>query len=175
MGVPLFKRRLMEKHLETLRETLESGEDFLYVAYATMVTSGDLGTDGGALAVTNSRVLFSGSAAMLGTSSSASIKLSDIDGVASGERMIKGSLIQPYLEINAAGAAYYFNLRASDASEAQEAINKARAKTENKVENGQAPESTATQLEKLASLLEQGLISRDEFEEEKKRLLNKRA
>ena len=167
----MFKNRSREKHLAIIIGHLEEAEEVLFECFATIVTRGDLGTDGGALAVTGSRVMFSGDAPMLGTSSNVSIDFKDINGVSSGQKMIKGGLIQPYLEINAGGATYFFNLKPNDASEAANAINLYRAKSGPSDEKPVPLSSTVEKLATLAGLLEKGHLTPEEFESEKKKIL----
>lgn len=167
----MFKNRSKEKHLAKIIGYLEVNEEVLFECFATIVTRGDLGTDGGALVVTGSRVLFSGDAQMLGTASNVAIDFNDINGVSSGQKMIRGGLIQPYLEINAGGATYFFNLKSSDASEAANEINLRRAETAVSEERASPIGSTSEQLATLASLLEKGLLTREEFDAEKGKIL----
>ena len=167
----MFKNRSKEKHLALISGRLEENEVVVFECFATIVTRGDLGTDGGALVVTEARILFSGDAPMLGTSSNVSIDFNDINGVSSGQKMIKGGLIQPYLEINAGGATYFFNLKPNDASEAAKEINLRRAESAPSAARHSPTPSSVEQLSTLASLLEKGLLSPEEFESEKKKLL----
>jgi hypothetical protein len=172
----VFKNNAKEKHLAQIAQTLSSSEEIVFSAYANIITQGDLGTDGGALAVTTERVVFSGSATLLGTNSSVSIRLGEINGVSSGQRMIKGGLLQPYVEMNVGGAVYLFNLRPADASDIPRAI--AHAK-EALAESGTSSDesspskgSAVDELERLAALFSGGLLSDEEFAQAKKRLLD---
>ena len=167
----MFKNRSKEKHLAIIVDYLEDNEEVLFECFATIVTNGDLGTDGGALVVTGSRVLFSGDAPLLGTASNVAIDFIDINGVSSGQKMLKGGLIQPYLEINAGGSAYFFNMKPMDAAEAAQEINLNRTRKQAPLEATSTNKSIAEQLETLALLVEKGLLTREEFDAEKKKLL----
>ena len=167
----MFKNRSKEKHLTLIKSYLGDSEEVLFECFAAIVTTGDLGTDGGALVVTDSRVLFSGDAPLLGTESNVAVDFQDINGVSSGQKMLKGGLIQPYLEINAGGSTYLFNLKAVDAAEASQVINLNRSESKRVEEDLPPIGSNVEQLTALADLLEKGLLTYEEFESEKKKLL----
>lgn len=56
--VSIFKNRSKEKHLAIINGYLENNEEVPFECFATTVTHGNLGTDGGGLAIKGSRVLF---------------------------------------------------------------------------------------------------------------------
>jgi hypothetical protein len=168
----MFKGKQFEKHLAKIEALLDKNESVIFAGFAAIVTEGDLGTDSGAIVVTNFRVLFSGNATLLGTSSEAQVSFHEINGVSSGRRTIKGGLIQPYLEINAGGSVYLFNMKQGEESQVQEAISQARSNNSNLATNLTPENNSLDALEKLSNLLEKGLLTREEFETEKRKLLD---
>jgi hypothetical protein len=168
----MFKNKSREKHLAQIAETLLESEIVTFSAFGTIVTKGDLGTDAGAFVVTNKRVVFSGDAPLLGTSSNVSVRLEEIDGVSSGQKLIKGGLIQPFLELNVGGSTYFFNMKPQDSSEAIQAVQKAKASVNPPQKDPQRESPAVDQLEKLGSLFERGLLSKEEFENQKRKILD---
>lgn len=169
----MFRGKQLERHLSKIEAHLDDDESVIFSAFSTIVTNGELGTDGGALVVTSARVIFSGSAPLLGTNSTVSLTFDELNGVSTGQRMLKSGLIQPYLELNAGGAAYFFNMNPNDASEARSAITSAKGNSQKRDASSNGS-SRLDELEKLGALLERGLLTKDEFELEKKRVLNSR-
>lgn len=168
----MFKGKQFEKHLQKIEARLDKNESVIFAGFASIVTEGDIGTDSGAIVVTNFRVLFSGNATLLGTTSEAQVTFQELNGVSSGRRTIKGGLIQTYLEINAGGSVYLFNMKPGEESQAQEAISKARSNNSNSAANLTPENNRLDALEKLSNLFEKGLLTREEFETEKRRLLD---
>jgi len=167
----MFRNKTRDKHLAEISKTLTESEVVTFSAFATIVTKGDLGTDAGAFVVTSERVVFSGDAPFLGTNSNVSVRLDEIDGVSSGQKLIKGGLIQPFLELNVGGSTYFFNMKPQDSSSAIQAVQKAKASVKPPENDFQRADTVVDQLEKLGSLLERGLLSKEEFENQKRRIL----
>jgi hypothetical protein len=168
----MFRNKSREKHLAEISKTLNESEVVKFSAFATIVTKGDLGTDAGAFVVTNKRVVFSGDAPFLGTNSNVSVRLEEIDGVSSGQKLIKGGLIQPFLELNVGGSTYFFNMKPQDSSEAIQAVKNSKASVKPLREDSKSENLIVDQLEKLGSLFERGLLSKEEFENQKRKILD---
>lgn len=156
---------------ETAREaivrSLTQGEVLESSVQATRVEKGVSGTERGALVVTNQRIVYQGSA-LFGAGSRLEWRLQQINGVARTK-----SMALEHIEVNAGGLTVKFLVPYGDAerfvNNANSALSKAASKGSEPPIQGQ---SLSGELQKLADLLEKGLLTQAEFQQAKQRLMS---
>jgi len=159
-----------ERAVEAISKEFSPGEKLVASVVATRVEQGSSGTERGALAVTNKRIVYQGGA-WFGSSSRLQWVFGQISGVARTK-----NLMFEHIEINAGGAVSKFLVGYGEAAGFVDKANKALAESQNS--NNQPgttqgpPSGLSESLEKLAALHEKGLLSDDEFLAAKAKLLS---
>ena len=158
----------VDKALDAIRETLGLGEKLLASVPATRVESGNSGTERGALVVTSQRLIYSGGA-WFGAGTNLEWRLQQLNGIASTK-----NLAFEHIEVNAGGAVVKFLVKYGEskpfvlkANQALSGLNSAVEQPPAKSDSGDLGDS----LTKMADLFEKGLLSREEFFEAKRKLL----
>jgi len=158
----------VEKAIDSIRQSLGSGEVLLASVPATRVESGNSGTERGALVVTSQRLIYSGGA-WFGAGTNLEWRLQQLNGIASTK-----NLAFEHIEVNAGGAIVKFLVKygeskpfVSKANQALSDLNTSSADSSINAGGSDLGESLA----KMADLFEKGLLSKEEFLEAKKKLL----
>lgn len=158
----------VDKAFEAIKENLVSGEQILGSVPATRVESGNSGTERGALVVTNQRLIYSGGA-WFGAGTNLDWRLQQLNGIASTK-----NLAFEHIEVNAGGAIVKFLVQYGQSKPFVAEANRALSEVSN-VNSESQPKSASGDLSdsltKMADLFEKGLLSREEFLEAKKKLL----
>ena len=159
-----------EKAIEAIQENLVSGEHILGSVPATRVESGNSGTERGALVVTNQRLIYSGGS-WFGAGTNLEWRFQQLNGIASTK-----NLAFEHIEVNAGGAIVKFLVKYGESKPFVSKANQALSEVSS-VSNETQPKSAdwdlGDSLTKMADLFEKGLLSKEEFLEAKKKLLER--
>jgi len=159
----------VEKALEAIKENLVPGEHILASVPATRVESGNSGTERGALVATNQRLIYSGGA-WFGAGTNLEWRLQQLNGIASTK-----NLAFEHIEVNAGGAVVKFLVQYGQSNpfvaKTNQALSGANTSNSNSNHSAGGPD-LGDSLAKTAELFEKGLLTKEEFLEAKRRLLD---
>jgi hypothetical protein len=156
-----------ENAREAIERSFTQGEVLESSVQATRVEKGVSGAERGALVVTNQRIVYQGSA-IFGAGSRLEWRLQQINGVARSK-----SMALEHIEVNAGGLTVKFLVPYGDAERFVNNANSALSTAASKHgDSSTQRQSLSDELQKLADLFEKGLLTQDEFQQAKQRLMS---